>query len=87
MRGPHYPAHEVEEGQHRPIVPGDVRSRIGVFDPHGYRMILIRADRRFDAAGPVDAVPAAELRAWLLELRPPVQPAASSATPKANVGM
>ncbi len=30
-----HPDHEVEEGQHRPIVSGAVRSRIGVFDPHG----------------------------------------------------
>ncbi len=33
-----------------------------------YRMILIRAARRFGAERPVDAVPAADLRAWLLEL-------------------
>jgi hypothetical protein len=34
-----------------------------------YQMILIRAVRRFGEARPLDAVPAAELRAWLLELR------------------
>ena len=34
-----------------------------------YRMILVRAVRRFGEARPVDAIPAAELRAWLLELR------------------
>jgi site-specific recombinase XerD len=39
-----------------------------------YRMILVRAVRRFGAARPVDAVPAAELRAWLLELRASLSP-------------
>jgi site-specific recombinase XerD len=39
-----------------------------------YRMILIRAVRRFGEARPVDAVPAAELRAWLLELRASLAP-------------
>jgi site-specific recombinase XerD len=39
-----------------------------------YRMILIRAVRRFGAARPVDAIPAAELRAWLLELRGSLAP-------------
>ena len=34
-----------------------------------YRMILIRAVRRFGDPRPVDAITAAELRAWLLELR------------------
>jgi integrase/recombinase XerC len=34
-----------------------------------YRMILIRAVRQLGEARPVDAIPAAELRAWLLELR------------------
>jgi hypothetical protein len=33
-----------------------------------YRMIVGRAVRRFGDARPVDAIPAAELRAWLLEL-------------------
>jgi site-specific recombinase XerD len=39
-----------------------------------YQMILIRAVRRFGAARPVDAIPAAELRAWLLELRTSLAP-------------
>jgi site-specific recombinase XerD len=39
-----------------------------------YRMILIRAVRQFGEARPVDAVPAAELRAWLLELRASLAP-------------
>ena len=39
-----------------------------------YRMIVIRAVRRFGEARPVDAVPAAELRAWLLELRGTLAP-------------
>src|SRR5258706_3640878 len=39
-----------------------------------YRMILIRAVRRFGEARPVDAIPAAELRAWLLELRGSLAP-------------
>jgi len=39
-----------------------------------YRMILIRAVRRFGEARPVDAIPAAELRAWLLELRASLAP-------------
>jgi len=39
-----------------------------------YRMILIRAVRRFGEARPVDAIPAAELRAWLLELRATLGP-------------
>jgi hypothetical protein len=34
-----------------------------------YRMILIRAVRRFGDMRPVEAIPAAELRAWLLEWR------------------
>jgi integrase/recombinase XerC len=37
-------------------------------------MILIRAVRRFGEARPLDAVPAAELRAWLLELRATLAP-------------
>ena len=37
-------------------------------------MILVRAVRRFGEARPVDAVPAAELRAWLLELRASLAP-------------
>jgi len=39
-----------------------------------HRMILIRAVRRFGEARPVDAIPAAELRAWLLELRTSLAP-------------
>ena len=39
-----------------------------------YRMILIRAVHRFGDARPVDAIPAAELRAWLLELRTALAP-------------
>jgi site-specific recombinase XerD len=39
-----------------------------------YRMILIRAVRRFGEARPVDAIPAPELRAWLLELRASLAP-------------
>ena len=37
-------------------------------------MILIRAVRRFGEARPVDAIPAVELRAWLLELRGSLAP-------------
>jgi site-specific recombinase XerC len=37
-------------------------------------MILVRAVRQFGEARPVDAIPAAELRAWLLELRGPLAP-------------
>jgi hypothetical protein len=33
-----------------------------------YQMILVRAVSQFGAARPVDAIPAAHLRAWLLEL-------------------
>jgi hypothetical protein len=40
-----------------------------------YRMILVLAVRRFGEARPLDAIPAAELRAWLLELRPGATPA------------
>jgi site-specific recombinase XerD len=39
-----------------------------------YQMILVRAVRRFGEARPVDAIPAAELRAWLLELRTSLAP-------------
>jgi site-specific recombinase XerD len=39
-----------------------------------YRMILVRAVRRFGEERPVDAIPAAELRAWLLELRSSLAP-------------
>ena len=39
-----------------------------------YQMILVRAVRRFGEARPVDAIPAAELRAWLLELRASLAP-------------
>jgi hypothetical protein len=39
-----------------------------------YQMILVRAVRRFGEARPVDAIPAAELRAWLLELRATLAP-------------
>ena len=39
-----------------------------------YRMILIRAVRRFGEPRPVDAIAAAELRAWLLELRSSLAP-------------
>jgi integrase/recombinase XerC/integrase/recombinase XerD len=39
-----------------------------------YQMILIRAVRQFGEARPVDAIPAAELRAWLLELRGSLAP-------------
>ena len=39
-----------------------------------YRMILIRAVRRFGEARPVDAIAAAEHRAWLLELRSTLAP-------------
>jgi hypothetical protein len=39
-----------------------------------YRMILVRAVRRFGEARPVDAIPAAELRAWLLDLRASLAP-------------
>ncbi len=39
-----------------------------------YRMILIRAVRRFGDPRPVDAITAAELRAWLLELRSSLAP-------------
>jgi hypothetical protein len=34
-----------------------------------FQMILVRAVRPFGEARPVDAIPAAELRAWLVELR------------------
>jgi hypothetical protein len=37
-------------------------------------MILVRAVRRFGEARPFDAIPAAELRAWLLELRSTLSP-------------
>jgi site-specific recombinase XerD len=39
-----------------------------------YRMILIRAVRRFGPGRPVDAIPATELRAWTLELRATLAP-------------
>lgn len=39
-----------------------------------YQMILGRAVRRFGRPRPVDAIPAAELRAWLLELRTSLAP-------------
>ena len=39
-----------------------------------YRMILIRAVRRFGDPQPVDAITAADLRAWLLELRSTLAP-------------
>jgi site-specific recombinase XerD len=39
-----------------------------------YQMILVRAVRRFGERRPVDAIPAAELRAWLLELRTTLAP-------------
>jgi hypothetical protein len=39
-----------------------------------YRMILVRAVRQFGEARPVDAIPPAELRAWLLELRSSLAP-------------
>ena len=39
-----------------------------------YQMILVRAVDRFGEARPVDAIPAAELRAWLLELRSSLAP-------------
>ena len=39
-----------------------------------YRMILIRAVRRFGDPRPVDAIGAGELRAWLLELRSSLAP-------------
>jgi hypothetical protein len=39
-----------------------------------YRMILIRAVHRFGDQRPVDAIAAAELRAWLLELRSSLAP-------------
>ncbi len=39
-----------------------------------YQMILVRAVRQFGGARPVDAIPAAELRAWLLELRTSLAP-------------
>jgi hypothetical protein len=39
-----------------------------------YRMILIRAVRRFGDQRPIDAITAAELRAWLLELRSSLAP-------------
>ena len=32
---------EVEKGEHRPIVPVVIRTRIGVSDPHGRREVLI----------------------------------------------
>ena len=37
-------------------------------------MIVGRAVRRFGEARPVDAIPAAELRAWLLDLRSSLAP-------------
>ena len=37
-------------------------------------MIVGRSVRRFGVARPVDATPAAELRAWLLELRASLAP-------------
>ena len=39
-----------------------------------YQMILIRAVRRFGAGRPLDAIAAAELRTWLLELRERLAP-------------
>jgi site-specific recombinase XerD len=39
-----------------------------------YQMILVRAVRRFGERRPVDTIPAAELRAWLLELRTTLAP-------------
>jgi hypothetical protein len=39
-----------------------------------YRMITVRAVRRFGEARPLDAISAAELRAWLLELRATLSP-------------
>jgi hypothetical protein len=39
-----------------------------------YQMILVRAVRQFGQSRPVDAIPAAELRAWLLELRASLAP-------------
>ena len=39
-----------------------------------YQMILVRAVRQFGEARPVDAIPAADLRAWLLELRSTLAP-------------
>jgi hypothetical protein len=39
-----------------------------------HRMILMRTVGRFGAARPVDAIPAAELRAWTLELRETLAP-------------
>jgi hypothetical protein len=39
-----------------------------------YRIIVGRAVRRFGEARPVDAIPAAELQAWLLELRSSLAP-------------
>jgi hypothetical protein len=39
-----------------------------------YRMILVRAVRWFGEARPVDAIPAADIRAWLLELRSSLAP-------------
>ncbi|MBA3778989.1 MAG: tyrosine-type recombinase/integrase [Chloroflexi bacterium] len=39
-----------------------------------YRMITVRCVRRFGEARPVDAISAAELRAWLLELRTTLSP-------------
>jgi hypothetical protein len=45
-----------------------------------YRMILIRAVRRFGDPRPVDAITAAELRTWLLEPRSTLAPSRSPAT-------
>jgi len=39
-----------------------------------YRMITLRCVRRFGATRAVDAITAAELRAWLLELRATLSP-------------
>src|SRR5258707_12679162 len=39
-----------------------------------YRMILVRAVRRFGDPRPVDAITAGGLRAWLLELRSTLPP-------------
>jgi hypothetical protein len=39
-----------------------------------YRMITVRAVRRFGSARPVDRISAAELRVWLLELRETLAP-------------
>src|SRR5919106_3398820 len=39
-----------------------------------YRMITVRGVRRFGSDRPVDRISAAELRAWLLELRETLAP-------------